>query len=126
MTEPARATATASKTPRCRSRGGCEVDIAHTEMVEAELTRFIEKRHEKRVKTEGQRVEEELWMASARIYNNGKERERAVAWYCYEKRLERLHTALAAEHEAKAREWGLQVERMDKAEQNGHMREETA
>lgn len=67
-----------------------------------------------------QRRIEELWMPSARAYNNGKERERAVAWYAFEKRLQRLHTALAQEHEDKARGWGEQVERMDKAQENGH------
>ncbi len=99
-----------------------------TEAVEAELTRFKEKRHEKRRKTEGEREEEALWMASVRIYNERERRERAIAWWGFETRLARLHAQLASEHEAKAREWGLQVERMDKDEEpsssveerNGH------
>ena len=37
------------------------MDVAqHSEAVEAELTRFIEKRHDLRGKTEGEQLEEEL------------------------------------------------------------------
>jgi hypothetical protein len=94
------------------------LDIAHSEMVEKELDAFIERRSRKGEQDPDE--QEELWKVSVATYNNGKDRERAVAWYCYEKRLERLHASLAREHEAKAREWGEQVERMDKAEENGH------
>lgn len=45
------------------------MDVAqHSEAVEAELTRFIEKRHDLRGKTEGEQLEEELWKESERRY----------------------------------------------------------
>jgi hypothetical protein len=45
------------------------MDTSHGEMVEAELDNFIELRHDQRVKTEGERREEELWSASEREYD---------------------------------------------------------
>jgi hypothetical protein len=48
------------------------------EAAEDELTRFIEKRHDQRVKTEGERREEELWMESARRYHE-RQREPSEA-----------------------------------------------
>ena len=52
------------------------------EAAEAELTRFVERRHDQRAKSEGARREEALWMETVRAYN---ERERqGLLW-------ERLH-----------------------------------
>jgi hypothetical protein len=69
---------------------------------------------------EEQRRIEELWMPSVKAYHERERRERCVAWWGFETRLARLHAQLASEHEAKAREWGLQVEQMDRVEENGH------
>jgi hypothetical protein len=61
------------------------LDVAqHSEAVEAELTRFIEKRHDqRRVKTEGEQLEEELWKESERRYLEIKQRRRVAAWFAH-------------------------------------------
>jgi hypothetical protein len=79
------------------------LDVAQrTEMVEAELTRLIEKRHDQRVKTEGERREEELWMPSSRRYSEMEERQMNAARYAFEMNMCELHERLAVEHEERA------------------------
>jgi hypothetical protein len=94
------------------------MDVAHTEAVEAELARFIEKRSQKGETNEDE--QHDLWRASMKAYQERERRGRAVAWWGFETRLARLHAQLASEHESKAREWGELVEQMDKVEENGH------
>jgi hypothetical protein len=61
------------------------------EAAEAQLERFITQRHEKRVASEGERLEEDLWMETVKVYN---EREREVILW---ERL-RYHEALIQSH----------------------------
>jgi hypothetical protein len=79
------------------------VDVARTEMVEAELDTFISRRHDKRAKGEGgERAAEEAWQESARRETvKLREATRAELSLYYEHMAE-LHTRLAEEHRQKA------------------------
>jgi hypothetical protein len=90
------------------------VDITHSEHVEKELDLLISRRHDKRVKDEGERLEEVLWAESVRRYNARQEADHRAAWHEYELRLYRIHSGLAAEHLARA----------EKLQANGHHEEE--
>ncbi len=76
--------------------------VAAGERVEAELDRIVEKRHDQRVRDEGERAREELWAASVRRYHARQQQDHRLAWYEYEMRLYRIHSGLAAEHLARA------------------------
>lgn len=80
-------------------------DPAHTasEMGEAGLIQFIEKRHNQRVKEEGRdRPAEEAWEESCRLYAAQKEAELREEWRTFhEAQIERHkanHAALVAYH----------------------------
>jgi hypothetical protein len=92
------------------------VDISRSEHVETDLNRLIERRNAQRRKTEGERLEEELWQESARAYHARQEADHRAAWHEYEMRLYRIHSGLAAEHLARA----------ETLEANGHHHEERA
>jgi vacuolar-type H+-ATPase subunit E/Vma4 len=77
---------------------------ASGERVEAELDRIVEKRHDQRVRDEGERTREALWAASVRRYHARQQQDHRAAWYDYEMRLYRIHSGLASEHLARA-EW---------------------
>jgi len=81
-------------------------NLAAGESVEHELTRLIEKRHEKRVASEGERPAEELWAASERAYFARQDERRCLELLTYhEGQAARLSTtlrALVAQHEADA------------------------
>jgi len=57
------------------------MDVAQGEVVEKELTPFIEKRDKQRRKAEGARLAEESWMESERKYDEQRRRENRAAWY---------------------------------------------
>ncbi len=78
------------------------MDIVRGEWVEKDLDRLIERRHDERVKTEGERLEEELWMTSSREYAEREKRQVGAARYAFEMSMCELHEALAAEHEQRA------------------------
>jgi hypothetical protein len=70
--------------------------IARTEVVEAELTRMIEKRSrngEVDPDTEG-----ELWKESVRRHNLTRSREKQAAWCEYHRHMAQLHEGLAQRH----------------------------
>jgi hypothetical protein len=75
-------------------------------MVEAELDTFIARRHEKRLRHEGDRSTEEAWQLSARVHNAKLMRENAAAWIDYHRtaaeRARRNLEELIARHEAAA------------------------
>jgi hypothetical protein len=81
-------------------------DIARGELVEAELDRLVEKRHDLRVAEEGDRVAEEIWMDSERRYDARKRAENRAAWYGWHmdqaERHRRNLAALVDQHEAAA------------------------
>jgi hypothetical protein len=84
---------------------GC--DIGRGEAVEHELDAFISKRHEQRVKSEGERQAEEAWKESVRRYEALRREENRQAWASFhETQAERHRRTLAgliAGHEEKAR-----------------------
>jgi hypothetical protein len=81
------------------------LDVAQrTEMIEADLTRLIEKRHDERVKTEGERAEEELWAESERQYRQVKRRQNVAAWFAYFCRQADAHRELSESYELRAEE----------------------
>ena len=81
------------------------MDVAqHSEAVEAELTRFIEKRHDLRGKTEGEQLEEELWKESERRYLEIKQRRRVAAWFAHFCRMADSHRALSENYQRRAEE----------------------
>lgn len=91
------------------------MDISRSEQVETDLDRLIERRDAERRKTEGERLEEALWMPSERAYFARQEADHRAAWHDYEMRLYRIHSGLAAEHLARA-----QRLEANGARENGH------
>ena len=57
------------------------MDIAQGEKVEGELDTFIERRHEQRVRDEGERAELEAWRASERRKEARRREENRLAWH---------------------------------------------
>jgi hypothetical protein len=81
-----------------RERSLVALDVAHSEMVEAELDHLIRRRDEKRRLSEGERLEEALWVDSARQHA-AKLREAArVEWTLYHEHMSELHLRLSQEH----------------------------
>jgi len=82
------------------------VDVAKTSAVEGELANFISRRHEKRVKEEGERTAEEMWAESERRYAARRREENRAAWCRYHQDQAVRHRAsleaLATYHESKA------------------------
>src|SRR5215210_9487706 len=81
------------------------MDVAHGEIVEAELTAFIERRSRKGDVDPDER--EELWKESVRVYTARRREEIRAAW-CehHQGQAERLRAtleALIARHEEQAR-----------------------
>jgi hypothetical protein len=66
------------------------------------LTRFIERRDEKRRQSEGERLEQEMWRESVRRFQERSEAEMRSRWIDYHRHLQVLHQSLADEHEAEA------------------------
>ena len=75
------------------------LDYDAAERVEAELDSFIEKRA--REKEDANRVEE-LWTASEARHRERRRRENQEAWHGFHCHMERLHSALSAEHRERA------------------------
>jgi hypothetical protein len=57
------------------------VNVEHGEIVEKELTAFVERRGRQRRRTETERLVEEAWMESARRYEENRRQENRAAWY---------------------------------------------
>jgi hypothetical protein len=55
-------------------RAVIELKARSAEAAEAELTRFVERRHDQRAKTEGERREEELWVQTVKRYHEREQR----------------------------------------------------
>jgi hypothetical protein len=79
-----------------------EIDVARGYQVESDLTRLIEKRHDERVKTEGERAEHELWAESERRYFEVKRRQNVAAWFAFFCRQAEAHRKLSESYEARA------------------------
>ena len=69
-----------------------------------DLDRLIEKRHEERVQTEGERAREELWQASVRAHNVRQEQDLNAAWCEHWRKMRAVHYGLGDEYDQKLRE----------------------
>jgi hypothetical protein len=73
------------------------VDVARTtrtdEAAETQLETFITRRHEKRVKSEGERREEELYAESVRAFNVARDQERRAEWATFHRQQAERHRA---------------------------------
>ena len=58
-------------------------DISRGEVVDADLDRLVERRHEKRILEEGERAEEEAWVESTKKTNAAREAELREQWSSY-------------------------------------------
>jgi hypothetical protein len=67
------------------------LDVERAERVEADLDRLITRRHDQRVKDEGERFEEALWEESVAKYNARRQRELAQQWLAYHIARRRTH-----------------------------------
>ena len=89
------------------------MDIAKGEAVEADLTRLVEKRHEKRVESEGERRIQEAWQESADRHNLKLECDEWIARYLYHRahrgRIGRMASGLMAEHDAAAEAYAAKL-----------------
>lgn len=72
-------------------------DIGRGEAVEHELTAFIEKCHEQRIKSEGERRAEKAWRESERREELRRREENRGGWLSWYRRLERGYLERAAE-----------------------------
>jgi hypothetical protein len=72
-------TPSASTSPSKASEGSV-MDVAHGEMVEAELNRLIERRSSRVIDPDER---EALWQESVRRYNARRQEEMRVAWASY-------------------------------------------
>ena len=77
-------------------------EIATGERADLELDLFISRRHEKRVKDEGERAVEEAFMAYARREGARRRQENRAGWYGWHIHRSELYARLAAEHAAAA------------------------
>jgi hypothetical protein len=81
-------------------------DIAAGEHVEKEIDQFISRRHDQRVKAEGERAAEEAWGESTRAYEEKRRQVARLEWHAFHcgqaERHRRTLEALIACHEAAA------------------------
>lgn len=80
------------------------------EKLETDLDNFIEKRHAKRVREEGERAQEEAWKASARKHAAKQRQQARLEWHLHHQgqaeRLRRTLESLIAHHEQQAEKLG--------------------
>jgi hypothetical protein len=86
------------------------VDISRTEQVETDLDRFIQRRHDQRAQTEGERLEEELWQESVDRYNARRREENRIAWCAYYRNIAGALYAQADEYIVRAENLSKQAE----------------
>jgi hypothetical protein len=78
------------------------LDVAQGYQVETDLSRLIERRHDERVKSEGERLEEELWMESARRYHERQREQNRWEWVRYFDRMAESHAQLSESYRERA------------------------
>ncbi len=77
------------------------MDVAQrTEMVEAELTRLIEKRSRNGAQDPDE--QDALWKASVKAYHERRRRQNAAAWFAFFCRQAEAHRKLSESYEARA------------------------
>jgi hypothetical protein len=85
-------------------------DIASGAQVDGEIDAFIERRHQQRVKEEGERAQEAAWAESARKHAQAQRQQARLEWHLHHtEQAERRRTtleSLIAHHEAEAEKLG--------------------
>ncbi len=81
-----------------------DLDVAHSEHGEGQLSAFIAHRHEKRVAEEGERRAEEIWQESVRRYHEREREQNRWAWVRHFDLMAANHAKLAEEYERRASE----------------------
>ena len=84
-------------------------NITRGEVVDSDLEKLISRRHEQRVKAEGERDEEAVWKESTRRYNAARDEEMRRAWCEYHQEQAERHRgvlkSLVAYHETQAEKY---------------------
>jgi len=70
------------------------VDISHGEKVEGELDILISRRHEKRVESEGERLEHEVWQETEIRHAQQRREANRLAWAFYHRQQAERHRAV--------------------------------
>jgi hypothetical protein len=92
--------------------------VARGEDTEKELDALIRRRHDRRVESEDERLEEELWRASERRHAERRREEMRWAWRAY-------HEGQAARHRAVLESLvGYHETQATKYRENGHPQRE--
>lgn len=78
------------------------MDVERAERAERDLDRLITKRHDQRVKDEGERQVEEAWAESERRYFAKRREENRIAWIGYFECIAGALRARAEEYDARA------------------------
>jgi hypothetical protein len=85
-------------------------DLAQGEQVDGSIDAFIEKRHQERVKDEGDRRQEELWKESSRRHAEKQRMQARLEWHRHHQeqagRLRNTLESLIAHHEEQAEKLG--------------------
>ena len=90
------------------------MDTTRGETVEAEFDTMI-RRHDQRVLSEGEWLEEDLWQESMKAYNARRREENRIAWCAY-------YRGIAGALYARAEEYIVRAEKLENGheERNGH------
>jgi hypothetical protein len=84
-------------------------DISRGEEIEKDLDAMIRRRHDKRVESEGERRERELWAEIEERFAQKRRAQNRAAWAAYHRQQAQRHRAtltdLVVFHEAQARKY---------------------
>jgi hypothetical protein len=86
------------------------VDITRGEATEKELNALIRRRHDQRVLSEGERLEEELWQESVNRYNAHRREQNRIAWCAYYRNIAGALYARAEEYIVRAQKLSDEAE----------------
>ena len=86
------------------------MDISRSEQVETDLDRLIARRHDQRVQSEAERLEEELWQESVDRYNARRREENRSAWCRYYRNIAGALYARAEEYIVRAEKLSQEAE----------------
>jgi hypothetical protein len=76
-----------------------DTGVEHGERAEASIDAFISKRDRARRKAEGERLEEERWQESSRVYAAKRQEDLRAQWIEYRRRMRDLHWRIGDGHD---------------------------
>jgi len=80
------------------------MDVTRGELVEKEISAFIQRRDKQRRQTEGERRAEAAWMESERRYAEKRRRKNRALWFAHYCQMAASHARLAEDYERRAEE----------------------